>query len=319
LGGVLAVVALLVVILGSASSASAAFPGQNGRFVFSWVHDKGFGGDVEELATSDSTAGDLQPLAECESVDCSREYGDWSPAGGRLVYIEKCGECLDVHDKLVTLSSDGSDRRVLFKVGATRYLSSPAWSPTGRRIAFIRYRYPLGLDDPTSDIYVIRRDGTHLHRITWTPRAWEDEVDWSVLNRLVFTRKPGPFAYPRRYDLFSMRPDGTGLRRLTDNTVRDTSPDWAPDGKRIAFERKREIWVMAASGADAVSLISGDSPAWAPDGTRVAYISAADGAIHTVEASGTPPFQDSLVGDPVGGDGYIWGLDWQPIVPLPVP
>ena len=41
-------------------------------------------------------------------------------------------------------------------------------------------------------------------------------------------------------DLFVMKVDGTGLRRLTDDLARDRQPRWAPDGKSLIFYSNRE-------------------------------------------------------------------------------
>ena len=40
--------------------------------------------------------------------------------------------------------------------------------------------------------------------------------------------------------VFVMNADGTGLRRLTHNTVVDTWPARSPDGKKIAFHSLRD-------------------------------------------------------------------------------
>ena len=94
-----------------------------------------------------------------------------------------------------------------------------------------------------------------------------------------------------------MRPNGQDRRRLTNNHVPDTQPDWAPGGNRLTFVRNGdEIWTMGASGGNASSAASGRSPAWAPDGRLVAFVSSADGAIHTVRPTGA---DDTLLGDPV--------------------
>ena len=60
-------------------------------------------------------------------------------------------------------------------------------------------------------------------------------------------------------EIYVMRSDGTGLRRLTTSLADDTGPAWSPDGRRIAFVSDRsdrrghqyEIYVIAAGGGPA--------------------------------------------------------------------
>jgi Tol biopolymer transport system component len=72
--------------------------------------------------------------------------------------------------------------------------------------------------------------------------------------------------------IFSMYPDGTGLRRLTTNP-RDSFPSWSPNGKQIAFIRPFasgwKLYVMSASGADERALPKAPPagrPSWTPHG-----------------------------------------------------
>src|SRR4029078_1343206 len=39
------------------------------------------------------------------------------------------------------------------------------------------------------------------------------------------------------YNVYTIRTDGTGLTRLTDDLHADVKPRWSPDGTRIAFMR----------------------------------------------------------------------------------
>jgi len=80
-------------------------------------------------------------------------------------------------------------------------------------------------------------------------------------------------------DLFVIHPDGTGLRRLTDDEFRDRQPRWSPDGTRIAFYSNRsdkyEIWTIRADGSqlERATIIPGRpvyNPIWSPDGRRLA-------------------------------------------------
>jgi dipeptidyl aminopeptidase/acylaminoacyl peptidase len=81
---------------------------------------------------------------------------------------------------------------------------------------------------------------------------------------------------PFGQDLWVMNSDGTGSIRLFQSTGTDWSPDWSPDGRRIAFDTNDEVAVMNADGSDAAILTSDlpgpqIGPSWSPDGKRIAF------------------------------------------------
>jgi Tol biopolymer transport system component len=59
--------------------------------------------------------------------------------------------------------------------------------------------------------------------------------------------------------------------QLTFRPAADWSPDWSPDGTRLAFSRNGVIHVMSADGTELRSFEEGTNPDWSPDGTRIAY------------------------------------------------
>ena len=70
------------------------------------------------------------------------------------------------------------------------------------------------------------------------------------------------------------------------STRYDESPQFSPDGKRIAFSSDRsgsgEIWVCDSDGLNAVQLTSLGGPLvtmprWSPDGEHIAFDSSAEG------------------------------------------
>lgn len=80
-------------------------------------------------------------------------------------------------------------------------------------------------------------------------------------------------------DLFIVHPDGTGLRRLTNDKFKDRHPRWSPDGTRIAFNSNRggryEIWTIRADGSqlERAAVIPDRlayHPIWSPDGRWLA-------------------------------------------------
>jgi len=76
------------------------------------------------------------------------------------------------------------------------------------------------------------------------------------------------------YEIYVMNPDGSGQKRLTNNSAADFAPSWSPDGKRIAFTSDRdgngEIYLMNADGTGVRRLTNSPAndggPSWSPDG-----------------------------------------------------
>jgi len=100
-------------------------------------------------------------------------------------------------------------------------------------------------------------------------------------------------------EIFTIKSNGTGLRRLTSNGARDVEPAWSPDRSRLAFRSERdgnaEIYVMNADGSSPVRLTSNAAsdfaPAWSPDGAKIAFVSLRDGnaEIYVMNADGSNP------------------------------
>jgi Tol biopolymer transport system component len=83
-------------------------------------------------------------------------------------------------------------------------------------------------------------------------------------------------------DLYMMRIDGGGLRKLTDDAAKDRVPVWSPDGSQAVFYSNRsgryEIWTVNRDGSNLrqrTSTSGGQGsallPVWSPDGRSIAY------------------------------------------------
>jgi dipeptidyl aminopeptidase/acylaminoacyl peptidase len=77
--------------------------------------------------------------------------------------------------------------------------------------------------------------------------------------------------------LFTLSLRGGYPAQLTASEKPVSDPQWSPDGRRLAYVREEEIWVVDADGTRQVKVIGepgkGRSPRWSPDGHRLAFLS----------------------------------------------
>ena len=210
----------------------------------------------------------------------SEELPSWSPDGTRIAYFRSDTERSPARYTLRTIGLDGRGARDLAVLPLPPFrLSPPAWTRDGRRIAIANG----GLR-----IVDARHGGARLLRPGARASAFTSGPQWSLDGRrLLFSAHMGH----KDYDLYLVRPDGTGLRRLTTDPAEDRAPAWSPDGTRIALVRRSSggggIVVIRADGRLVARVThdrSDSAPTWSPDGRRLAFVRRS--AIWTVRPDG---------------------------------
>ncbi|MEE8584208.1 MAG: hypothetical protein V3T83_05080, partial [Acidobacteriota bacterium] len=123
----------------------------------------------------------------------------------------------------------------------TSYVSSPAFSPDGSRIAFAA----RGRNKPSADIYVATLSSAAPSNLTNHPGI-DTSPSWSPTGRqiaFISDRSGTP-------QVWVMDSDGSNLRRLVNEGGHCDSPDWSPHGKLIAYswqaprQWKHDIFVL---------------------------------------------------------------------------
>lgn len=137
----------------------------------------------------------------------------WSPTGRQLAFTSDRGGTPQIY----VTDADGTNVRRLTFSGD--YNTSPAWSPSGDKIAYA-CRNPEG----RMKICLVTVDGSEIFQVT-PDGPWDDESPtWSASGREM------AFSSTRlsRGDIYTVRPDGSALIRLTDDGARNQGPAWSP-------------------------------------------------------------------------------------------
>ena len=194
-----------------------------------------------------------------------------SPTGEILAFTQSLNDTvIDLFD----ISTSGRDGQGPAPVRACTINSSrgddtPRFSPDGSRIAFVSNR--TGWEE----IWIASRDCSNAWQLTYFQQLGVGSPRWSPDGEsIVFDRH-----HEGNTDIFTIRADGTALRRLTTDGAIENMPSWSADGKWIYFGSYKTgistIYRIPAGGGEVVQVTSGRGrePIAAADGKSLYYTS----------------------------------------------
>lgn len=251
-GGALA----LAGVLTATQLAGAAFPGANGKIVFSEFD--GGDQDVISIAADGSDRVNLTSASAAADVNPS-----FSADGTEIVFSSDRDGDFDLY----VMSADGS--------GATQRTNDPGvdrqpvFSPDRTKIAFSSDR------DGDFDVWTMNADGSGLVNLTDASGAAEGQPSWSPDGSAI--------AFVRGTAVLRVPSGGGGETVIDDVGPASTldSVDWSPDGTRVAFGGYQsfppKIRLKNADGSGTATVYDGEGngatdPAWSPDGARIAFV-----------------------------------------------
>ncbi len=187
----------------------------------------------------------------------------------RIAYVSalKRGGRTDLY-RLIVADADGANEQVM--VESREPILSPAWSPDGRKLAYVSF------ENKVSAIYVQTLRSGARQKVSARPGV-NSAPAWSPDGRqlaLTLSRGEG------NLDVFTLDVASQLLTRVTDNRAIETEAAWAADGRSLYFTSDRaggpQVYRAAPSGGAAVRVTFEGGynarPRVSPDGKQLAVV-----------------------------------------------
>jgi TolB protein len=194
----------------------------------------------------------------------------WSPNGEKIAFTIELPNAPGAQTRsleIYVMNADGSGQRRLTRITGSNFVpfASPAWSPDGKRITFVR----------NGQVWVMNAAGGGLRRLTragvpnFNP-SWSPDGQRIAFERGGRRQRTNYWPGSAGYEIHVMNADGSDQQLLTRG---GSGPRWSPDGRRLVFVSKRsgerDIWIMNADGRGQRNLTPStgrreSSPLWTP-------------------------------------------------------
>jgi Tol biopolymer transport system component len=235
----------------------------HGRRVAYWGSDENGNRDIWTISAGEPS----RPVAATKDawIDWNPR---WSPDGRHLYFVSDRDGAMNVWR--VRIDEDS---------GMVAGDPEPVRTPSA-------YSADISLSiDERRIAYTNRQISTRIYRAPFDPAAGVDRAA-----AVAVTRSGERFREPNlspdgawlavriqdpQEDIGLIRPDGTGLRRLTNDQFKDRLPQWSPDGSSLYFLSNRggafEQWAIQPDGGGLRRISPSMRTVWWPDGSLVGF------------------------------------------------
>jgi len=231
-----------------------------------------------------------------EPFPCQNGDFTFSPDGQRVAFTQSCTYSIPGCGFIAILDLRTGERTELSATLVQgQHKSGPgslAWSPDGTRIAFIRETLQGQPTPSDSNLWLIDADGKNMHKVglavprVTAPQWSPDGSTIALMSDLLVDATPDPLPVQ---DVYTVKPDGTGLRQLTTDG-RSIWPEWTPSG-RIRFRIGN-----VGSPTDTMQYSLMDA-----DGSNVTPLVDLEGLLNAITPEGMhPPIPGDL------GPAFLW-------------
>jgi Tol biopolymer transport system component len=253
---------------------------------------------------------------------------DISPDGSHVIF-----NAYDSPVQVWEIGIDGGAQKLLSTdcngIPAECMDGSPAYSPDGKRIAFIRGTETSSVlairDLASGDVTILDSTGS------LSSDVWLDEPSWSPDGRqIVYEKVVHDPVQDKVTDtrIFIVNADGSGLHELA--LPAETpwgDPDWSPDGTRIVFGSDPihylsegghpEVYSVQPDGTDRQQLghlgVGSGAPTWTSDGQHIIYWGFQSFYVMDPDGGNAQPINRAALAFNV--DGYGFYAQLQPTTP----
>jgi Tol biopolymer transport system component len=154
-----------------------------------------------------------------------------------------------------------------------------SWSADSKQIVVTKGLSTPDEDDRRCESWRFNSDGSGTSKLPLP--ATESVADWSLDGRWIATVSDRHPPHGSGYQVYVMRPDGSGERRLTEGKGLNVHPRFSPDSGRVAYlhhDRSASgLWIVNIDGSDRRQVLKFDDGmesqnfCWSPDGKSLAF------------------------------------------------